>query len=127
VLASSFIPAARAADNPAKALQAQFDAAKASLAAGDLTSAESHYIDAVALGLRQLAEISLSLGQSDQAATYLDSALRLKPDDVETQLDSAGVWFRNGQVGKAKALLKSLVAKQPSHARARGLLGRIYV
>ena len=58
VLASSFIPAARAADNPAKALQAQFDAAKASLAAGDLTSAESHYIDAVALGLRQLAEVS---------------------------------------------------------------------
>ncbi len=124
---SSFIPIARAADNPAKELQAQFEAAKASLAAGDITSAESHYIDAIVLGLRQLAEISLSLGQTDQAATYLDSALRLKPDDVETQLDAAGVWFRNGQVAKAKTLLKSLVARQPRHARARGLLGRIYM
>lgn len=126
-LASSFIPTARAADNPAKELQAQFEAAKASLAAGDLASAESHYIDAIVLGLRQLAKISLSLGQTDKAATYLESALRLKPDDVETQLDAAGVWFRNGQVAKAKTLLKSLVATQPSHARARGLLGRIYV
>ena len=126
-LALSFIPTARAADNPAKELQAQFEAAKASLAAGDLASAESHYIDAIVLGLRQLAKISLSLGQTDKAATYLESALRLKPDDVETQLDAAGVWFRNGQVAKAKTLLKSLVATQPSHARARGLLGRIYV
>src|SRR5216684_2182083 len=126
-LASSVIPTARAADNPAKELQEQFEAAKASLAAGDLASAESHYIDAIVLGLRHLAKISLSLGETDKAATYLESALRLKPDDVETQLDSAGVWFRKGQVGKAKALLKSLVARQPRHARARGLLGRIYV
>ena len=126
-LASLFPPATRAADNPAKALQTEFQAAKASLAAGDLASAEKHYSDTIVLGLRQLAQISLSLGQTDQAATYLDSALRLNPGDVETQVDAAGVWFRNGQVGKAKALLKSLVDKQPSHARARGLLGRIYV
>src|SRR5262249_54819129 len=51
----------------------------------------------------------------------------LKPDDSETQLAAAGVWFRQGDVGKAKALLESVVAKEPSHARARGLLGRIYV
>src|SRR6266567_795210 len=123
----SDITASRAADNPVKSLQTEFEAAKASLAAGDLASAENHYVDAVALGLRQLAQLSLSLGQTDQAAAYLDSALRLKPDDVETQVAAAGVWFRQGEVGKAKALLQSVVTKQPSHARARGLLGRIYV
>jgi len=126
-LGFSFPPASRAADNPAKALQTKFDAAKASLAAGDLASAENHYIDAVALGLRQLAQLSLSLGQTDQAADYLESALRLKPDDVETQVAAAGVWFRKGEVGKAKTLLQSVVTRQPSNARARGLLGRIYV
>lgn len=62
-LAATFVPASRAADNPAKALQSRFEAAKASLAAGDLASAENHYIDAIALGLRQLAQLSLSLGR----------------------------------------------------------------
>jgi tetratricopeptide (TPR) repeat protein len=122
-----FLPSSRAADNPAKALQAEFEAAKASLAANDLASAENHYVEAITLGLRQLAQISLSLEETGQAASYLDSALRLKPDDVETQMDAAGIWFRKGDVGKAKALMKSVVAKQPSLARARGLLGRIYV
>jgi tetratricopeptide (TPR) repeat protein len=126
-LAAGFLLPSRAADNPAKALQSEFEAAKASLAAGDLRSAENHYIDAVTLGLRQVAQLSLSAGQNDQAAAYLESALKLKPEDVETQLDAAGVWFRKGEVGKAKALLKSVVAKQPSSARAHGLLGRIYV
>jgi tetratricopeptide (TPR) repeat protein len=126
-LAAAFPTSARADDNPAQSLQAKFQAAKASLAAGDLGSAESHYIDTVALGLRQLAQLSLSLGQTDQAATYLDSALKLKPSDVEAQVDAAGVWFRKGEVAKAKPLLESVVAKEPRHARAHGLLGRIYV
>src|SRR5262249_21369543 len=126
-LAASFSCAARAADDPAKALQAEFQAAKASLQAGDLASAENHYFDTVALGLRQVAHLSLSAGQADQAAGYLDSALKLKPDDVETQVAAASVWFRKGEVGKAKTLLKSVVAKEPRHVRARGLLGRIYV
>src|ERR1700682_6702897 len=82
-LAASFLPASRAVDNPAKALQAEFGAAKASLAAGDFAAAENHYIDTVTLGLRQLAQLSLSVGQTDQAAAYLDYGLRVKPGDVE--------------------------------------------
>lgn len=126
-LAASFPRAIRAADDPAKALQAGFQAAKNSLAAGDLASAENHYVDTIALGLRQLAQLSLVQGQTDQAAVYLDSALALKPGDVETQVAAAGAWFRKGELDKAKALLKSIVAKEPSNARARGLLGRLYV
>jgi tetratricopeptide (TPR) repeat protein len=126
-LAASFPSASRASDNPAHSLVTEFEAAKASLAAGDLASAENHYINTIVLAMRQLAQLSLSLGQTDQAATYLDSALRLKPGDIETQVDAAGVQFRKGEVGKAKALLTSVVAKQPSHARALGLLGRIYM
>src|SRR5438874_10598952 len=126
-LVVSFPRASQAASDPAKSLAAEFQAAKASLAAGDLASAENHYIDAVALGLRQLARLSLSQGQIDPAAAYLDSALKLKPADVETQVEMAGAWFRQGEVAKSKALLQSVVANEPSNARARGLLGRIYV
>src|SRR5439155_26711559 len=105
-LVVSFPRASQATSDPAKSLAAEFDAAKASLAAGDLASAENHYIDAIALGLRQLAQLSLSLGQTDQAADYLESALKLKPGDVETQVAAAGIWFRKGDVGKAKTLLE---------------------
>jgi tetratricopeptide (TPR) repeat protein len=126
-LAALFPLPTHAADDPAKILQAKFEAAKSSLAAGDLASAENRYIDTIVLGLRQLSQLSLSVAQADQAAAYLDSALKLKPGDLEAQVDAAGVWFRKGEVGKAKALLKSVVAREPGHARARGLLGRLYV
>jgi tetratricopeptide (TPR) repeat protein len=123
----SFPRASHAGDDPGKALQAQFEAAKASVTAGDLASAENHYLDTVALGLRQLAQLSLSQGQIDQAAGYLDLALKVKPDDAESQVAAAGIWFRKGEAAKAKALLKSVVSKEPKQARAHGLLGRIYV
>jgi tetratricopeptide (TPR) repeat protein len=126
-LAASFLPAGRAADNPAKTLQAEFEAAKASLSAGDLAAAQNHYIATVVLGLRQLAQLALSLDETDQAAAYLDYALKLKPDDVETQVDEAGTWFRKGEVGKSEALMKSVVANHAGNARARGLLGRMYM
>ena len=54
-------PFIQAAENPAKALQERFDAARASLAAGDLASAESHYADAVTLGLRLMVKQSMFL------------------------------------------------------------------
>ena len=121
------VPISQAADDPAKALQLEFQAAKASLAAGDIASAENHYIDAITLGLRQLAQLSISSGQTDQAAAHLDNALSLKPGDIETQVAIADVWFRKGEVSKAKTILESVVTKYPRHARALGLLGRIYV
>ena len=116
-----------AADNPAKVLQAEFEAAKASLSAGNLADAEHHYIYAITLGLRQVAQLSLALGRTEQAAAYLDSALKLKPDEVANQFDAALLWFREGKISQAKAMLKSIVAEQPTDARAHGLLGRIYV
>src|SRR5579862_3379289 len=116
-----------AAGDPATELHRLFEAAKAALSAGDLASAETHYVDAIDLGLRQAAQLSLSVGKVDEATTYLDSALKLKPDDTETQVDAAGLWFRNGEVSKAKKRLKSVLARDPNHARALGLLGRIYI
>jgi tetratricopeptide (TPR) repeat protein len=126
-LVACFPPASRATDDPAKTLQADFAAAKASLNAGDVAAAQNHYLDTVALGLRQLAQLDLSVDKTDQAATYIDYALKLKPGDVEAQVDAAGICFRKGEVAKAEALLKSVVAHHADQARAHGLLGRIYL
>jgi len=126
-VAVSLAAPAQTADDPSKALRSEFEAAKASVGAGQLASAQSHYIDAIVLGLRQIAQLSLSAGQVDQAAVDLNSALSLKPDDIEAQTAAAEVFFRKGDVNQAKTMLKSVVAQHPSNARARGLLGRVYV
>src|SRR5712671_3368261 len=96
-LAGFFLPVIRADQTPAQALQSRFEAAKSSLAAGDLVSAENHYIDAITLGLRQVAQLSISAGQTDRAAADLEHALSLKPDDSETQTALADAWFRKGE------------------------------
>src|ERR1700730_8972211 len=126
-LAAAFPPISRRPAAPAKTLQTEFEDAKKSLRAGDLVAAQNHYIDTVVLGLRQLAQLSRALDETDQASAYLDYALKLKPQDVETQVDEAGTWFRQGEVGKSEALLKSVVANHADNARARGLLGRMYI
>jgi len=116
-----------AVDNPGKVLQSEFDAARTSLTAGDVHTAENHFIGAIVLGLRQMAQLSISEGRMDEAAPYLDSALQLKPDDLEAQVDLADVSFRKGDAERAKSIVKPIIANSPNHARARSLLGRIYV
>lgn len=127
VLAGSFTFVRTAEADSSATLQSEFQAAKKFLAAGDLASAEKQYAETIALGLRQLAQLSLSSGEINQAAADLDLALSLKPGDVETRVDAAGVWFRKGEINKAKAVLKSVIEKEPRHARACGLLGRLYM
>src|ERR1700751_893944 len=83
-LATYFPTASWAVNDPAKTPQMEFEAAKASLRKGNLTSAETHYTNTITLSLRQLAQLSIVEGNLDQAASYLDSAMKLKPGDVDT-------------------------------------------
>ena len=122
-----FSSQAGAAENPGAALQSQFNAAKVFLSAGDLTSAEDHYIATISLGLRQQTQLSVAAGQLDQAASYLDSVLKLDPNDVEAQVGAADLCFRKGELAKAKAMLHATIAKNPAHVRALRLMGRIDV
>src|SRR3977135_2960129 len=63
-----------ATDNPGASLTKQFEAAKAALSAQELAKAEQHYRETIALGLRQLGNLSLSENRFDQATQYLDDA-----------------------------------------------------
>src|ERR1700720_4489217 len=77
VLAAFLSPAARASDDPGEALRRQFDAAKSSLATGDLLKAEGSYRQTIALGLRQLANLSILEDRFDLATRLREEAMRL--------------------------------------------------
>ena len=114
-----------AADDSGAALKRAFDTAKSALASGDLSKAEHHYDETIALGLRQIANLSVSESRFDQATRDLDEALKFAPADPEITTDSAVAWFRAGDVKKARQLAESVVASDPHQARAQNVLGRI--
>jgi len=114
-------------DNPGQILKRQFDAAKASLAANEIVQADLAYRQTIAIGLRQLGNLSLSRGQYEQATRYLDEAVKQTPEDFGLQVEAAIAWFRRGDINKAKAQIDAVLAKQPDNARAHNVLGRIYL
>src|SRR6266481_995096 len=124
VLALS-IPTVRAADSPSEVLGHKFESAKAALAAGDLARAETDYRQTIALGLRQLGNLSISEEQFEQATRLLDAAVKFSPDDADLRVEAAIAWFRRGDSKRAAALFQAVLANHPGNARAHNVLGRI--
>jgi len=125
VLSALSVSITRSADDPATLLKQSFESAKSSLAAGDLPEAERHYSRTIALGLRQLAHLSVSESRFDEASRELDLALKFAPADPDMTVDASIAAFRAGDVKKARELAQSVVAASPRHARAQNVLGRI--
>jgi tetratricopeptide (TPR) repeat protein len=125
LLTVSFVPVIRATDNPGEALRRQFEAAKASLGSGNLDLAESDYRQTIALGLRQLGNLSISEEQFEQATRLLDQAVKLTPADAGLQVEAGIAWFRRGDPQKAAELVQAVLATNPDNERAHNVLGRI--
>jgi tetratricopeptide (TPR) repeat protein len=125
VLTMCLVSEARATDDPGEALRKQFEAAKASLATGNLDQAESDYRQTIALGLRQLGNLSISEEQFEKATHLLDEAVKLTPADAGLQVEDGVAWFRKGDPQKAAELVKAVLAVHPEDARAHNVLGRI--
>ena len=124
-LTVSFVPVTRATDNSGETLRRQFEAAKASLAAGNLGQAETNYRQTIALGLRQLGNLSISEEQFEQATRLLDDAVKLAPADADLQVEAGIAWFRRGDPQKATELVQSVLTTHPDNGRAHNVLGRI--
>jgi len=125
VFLAAFAASTRSADDPATLLKHNFESAKSALASGDLPKAERDYNRVIALGLRQLGNLSVSESNFAQAARELDEALKFVPGDPEITIDAAVAWFRAGDVKKGRQLAQSVVSDYPRHARAQNVLGRI--
>lgn len=115
----------RAAETPSDLLKRAFETAKSAVAAGNLAEAERYYYRAIALGLRQVANLSVSELRFEEATRELDEALKFAPADPDLAVDAAVAWFRAGEVKKARQFAETVVAASPSHARAHNVLGRI--
>lgn len=124
-LTLSVVPATWASDGPGEALRREFETAKASLATGNLEQAESGYRQTIALGLRQLGNLSISEEQFEQATHFLDEAVKLTPADADLQVEASIAWFRRGDAQKATELVRAVLAEHPDNARAHNVLGRI--
>jgi tetratricopeptide (TPR) repeat protein len=116
-----------AADNPGDTLRRQFDSAKTALSAGDLPKAEADYRRTIALGLRQLGNLSIAEGQFDHATQLLSEAVKLAPADAGLQIEAGIAWFRKGDTRKATELIEAVLQVSPENARAHNVLGRIYL
>jgi tetratricopeptide (TPR) repeat protein len=123
---SAFVAATvHPADDPGTLLKRNFDSAKSALADGDFSEAERHYNQTIALGLRQLGNLSVSESHIDEATRELDEALKFAPDDPDLMVDAAVAWFRVGDAKKARQLTQSVLSGNPRNARAQNVLGRI--
>jgi len=125
IFCALFAATTRPADDPAILLQRGFESAKSALASGEISEAERRFNQTVALGLRQLANLSVSESRFDEATRDLDEALKFAPADPDITVDASVAWFRAGDVKKARQLAQSVVAANPRHARAQNVLGRI--
>jgi tetratricopeptide (TPR) repeat protein len=117
--------AAFATQNPGEVLSKQFQAAKSSLASGDLAQAEADYRATLALGLRQLGNLAISEDRYAQATQLLDAAVKIAPQDADLRVEAAIAWFRAGDSAKAADLIQAVLADHPENARAHNVLGRI--
>jgi len=120
-----FVQDTWANDNPGEALRRRFEAAKSSLAASNFDQAEDGFRQTIALGLRQLGNLSISEEQFEQATRLLDEAVKLTPADADLQVEAGIAWFRKGDPQKATELVQAVLATHPDNGRGHNVLGRI--
>src|SRR5256885_17200285 len=125
VFSAAFVVTTRPADDPATQLKRNFESAKSALSAGALSDAERRYNQVIALGLRQLGNLSASESRFDEATRELDDALKFAPGDPDIIVDAAIAWFRAGEVQKARQLAQTVAHGNPRIAPAQNILGRI--
>ena len=113
-------PKAEAEKDP---IEEHYRAAETFQLAGDFQTAETEYRHVISLSLQRMASIRVLAQDDPQALIYLQSATAVDSSDVEAQLSVAELYLRAGDLGHAKVILQSVLAKDEHQAPARKLLG----
>lgn len=126
-LCSFLADTGHASESPGELLKNQFDAAKAALAANDLAAAEGQYRETIVLGLRQLANLSVSEDKYDLAIGYLRDAQKLQPGEFQLELALALALFRHGDEKEASEVINRALESKPNDPEVHNLMGRIFL
>lgn len=116
-----------AAQSSGQLLKSQFDAAKGALAANDLAGADKQFRQTIVLGLRQLANLSISEEKHDLAIQYLKEAQKLQPEEFQIQLALAIALFRSGDEKQASDIINAALASRPKDPQIHNLMGRVFL
>jgi len=115
----------KVAPAPEDSLQQHYDAARTFQLGGDQEHAAAEYKAFLADAVRHSAIARNHAGESGEAATLFDEALRLAPDDSDVRLDFALMRLEQGNLPEARSLTEKVVESSPGNAQARAVLGRI--
>lgn len=72
----------------------------------------------------RLGDEARRFGRPDDQARFLERALKLRPDDMDTLLDAADARIKQGEVRQALVHLQHAYGLDPRHVRLLTLLGR---
>ncbi|MFN8008809.1 MAG: tetratricopeptide repeat protein [Terriglobia bacterium] len=112
----------------------QFFLGNSYMAAGDLEQAEIRYRKAIELNpgrsgnyppLAQLLR-KRGGGSIDEAITFLQTAMKLDPNDIQTKLELALCYEGKRRFAESQALLEQVTRTQPEHYQAHVALARVY-
>lgn len=112
----------------------QFFLGNSYMAAGDLEAAEIRYRKAIELNPTRsgnyspLAQLLRKRGGNsiDEAITFLQTALKLDPTDIQTKLELALCYEGKRRLPESQALLEQVTRAMPGHYQAHVALARVY-
>ena len=101
---------------------------------GDYEKAEPHYKRAIELNPQQgsyyaaLAQLlrKASKDRTEEALTYLEKALLLDPQDIQSKLELGLCYEKKSNYPRAQSLLEEVVQQQPDLVPAHVALARVY-
>jgi tetratricopeptide (TPR) repeat protein len=107
------------------ALQQHYSAAQTFQIAGDMERAEREYHDVVALALQRMGSLLEAEKNDAEAVRVLEQAVKAQPAYAGVRIDLAAIYYRIGELQKARAELAQVLKQDAKDAQALTLLGNV--
>lgn len=107
-------------------LNQHYSAAQTFQLGGDFERAEAEYNQVLALALQRMGNLlAAEKNDSEEAARLLEDAVAADPAYADARIDLALVYFRAGNLDRARAEAAKVVKVDPRNVRALQLLGNV--
>lgn len=115
------------------------NAAITAMNAADYVDAEKYYREMKAVGFKgtgigrfgskenevakNIASLAMFNKNDEQAKKDFVEAIALNPDDIQLQIDNAGLYYRNNDIATYQKLIEAVLAKDPNNAQLQYNVG----